>query len=438
MNIRTGKRLVFAAVLAASLSVGSIAVADIISGLSTTNSSTNVTITNLTLAKPSDVAQGDFMLASIALHDGNAVSATPPTGWTQVLRTDNETNIGIVSYWKFASASEPSNYTWVLSPQTRAQGTITRYSGVDTSNPIDAAAGNIGRSKIATTSPITTTLANDVVVSVYALHVGNNTFAGDFFSTPAGMTQKVDASYTNAGPTIASFDMTQVTAGASGSKSSTISGNPNQQRDWASQHIALRARPPYPVDDFNSAATGNLTGQNSGSNWTSPWFGGNVFDVQTGVVYEGSKAAHFVAQNTPADQITYRTFAPMGAGTLHFAMRKDEGNQVASVALYSGETVIGFAAIGSDTQQGLSWLTRHGVTEVTLQPYTLGSFDTVDMQFDTATDMYRISLNGGAYSPWITFMNDVDTGPVDKIEISGGGSGFTPADVYIDDMRINP
>jgi hypothetical protein len=223
------------------------AIADIVSGLATTNSSTNVTITNLTLTKPSDVAAGDVMLASIALHDGSATSVTAPTGWTQVLRTDNDTNIGIVSYYKVAGASEPSTYTWTLSPQTRAQGGITRYSGVDTSHPIDTAAGNIGRSKVATTSPVTATSTNEEIVAVYAIHQGSSNFTGDFFSAPTGMTEKYDSSYTTAGPTIASFDATQASSGVSGSKSSTISGNPNQQRDWASQQIALRRFVPVPT-----------------------------------------------------------------------------------------------------------------------------------------------------------------------------------------------
>jgi len=212
--------------------------------------------TNLPLSKPSDVTAGDLMLASIAIHDGNTVTVAPPAGWTEVLRTDNDSNIGIDTYEKIAGASEPSSYTWVLSPQTRAQGGITRYSGVDPSNPIDVAAGNIGRSKIATTSSITTTSANDEVVAVYALHVGSSNFAGDFFSTPTGMTEKYDSSYTTAGPTIASDDTMQATAGVTGSTSSTISGNPNQQRDWAAQTIALRMATPSIAFDNVSYANG--------------------------------------------------------------------------------------------------------------------------------------------------------------------------------------
>jgi hypothetical protein len=227
-----------ASLLAVSvLLIASVTLADIVSGLSATGSSTNVTLTNLTVAKPSGVAQGDFMLANIAINDGSMPSVTAPSGWTQILRTDYDTNISIVSFWKVAGASEPSSYTWQLSPQTRAEGGITRYTGVDTTNPIDAAAGNFGHGNTATTSAITTTGANEEVVALYAAHVGGNNHDGAYFSTSTGMTEKYDDSFTTAGPSIAADDAVQVSAGTTGSKSTIITG---PQKDWASQLIALR------------------------------------------------------------------------------------------------------------------------------------------------------------------------------------------------------
>jgi hypothetical protein len=292
----SGKRLVGVGLIAGALLFSSFALADIISGLSTTNSSTNVTITNLPVTKPSDVAAGDLMLASIAIHDGNTVTVTPPAGWTEVLRTDNDTNVGIATYEKIASASEPANYTRVLSPQTRAQGGITRYSGVDPSNPIDVKAGNTGRSTIATTSSITTAAANDEIVAVYALHVGSANFAGDFFSVPTGMTEKYDSSFTNAGPTIASFEATQASSSVVGSKSSTISGNPNQQRDWAAQTIALRMHNPQSIS-FDSGAIGGDTGY--------------LVDVDSNSVGNLTNGIEFVVvsnQDYAADTVTGVTF----------------------------------------------------------------------------------------------------------------------------------
>ncbi len=61
--------LTFATVLI-GLSIGSIVLAEIVSGSFTTNTSTNITITNLVLSKPSSVAVGDFMLANVSLGGG--------------------------------------------------------------------------------------------------------------------------------------------------------------------------------------------------------------------------------------------------------------------------------------------------------------------------------------------------------------------------------
>ena len=120
-----------------------IALADITSGTSTANISAHVTVTELTINKPT-VSTGDLMLASIAINGGSSVNVTAPSGWTQISRTDNDVNVALISYWKTAGASEPSNYKWTIDTQTRAVGGITPYSGVDASNPIDVAAGNTG------------------------------------------------------------------------------------------------------------------------------------------------------------------------------------------------------------------------------------------------------------------------------------------------------
>lgn len=295
------------------LLVGGVAIADIISGLSTTNSSSNVTITNLTLTKPADVVVGNFMLAAIAVRDGDTVSVTAPQGWTQILRTDNAADIGIVSYWKIAGASEPASYNWTLSPQTRAQGGITRYQGVDVADPIDTAAGNTGRGTTATGPSITTTTDNAEVVALYALRVGGINHAGSFFSTPVGMTEKYDSSYTAAGPTIASDDMVQITAGATGDKVSTISGT--QQRDWAAQLIALRPAASstllnglihyWKLDESSGDAfdsVGGMTMTNVNSTSYIPGKLANGIDIEFDNLNTLTTATNL--QNTPLNQYT--------------------------------------------------------------------------------------------------------------------------------------
>ena len=224
-----------------ALLTASVAIAAIISGSFATNKSNDVTITQLTISKPTSVAVGDLLLANIAINGGNAAVVTPPTGWTQILRTDNDTNISIISYWKIAGVSEASSYTWIIDHQTTAEGGIIQYSGVDITNPIDASTGNVGFGIVATTSAITTSSPNEEVVTLFAADVGKATNAGAYFTSPVGMTEKYDVSNTPFGPSIATNDAIQVAAGNAGSKSSTVAGNKN--RNWVAQQIALRPAP---------------------------------------------------------------------------------------------------------------------------------------------------------------------------------------------------
>jgi hypothetical protein len=79
-----------------TLFVGAIAAEAIVSGTSTTGASSHVTYTQLTLNVPT-VSVGDVMLASIAVKGGSADVVTAPSGWTQVARTDNDTNATLIT-----------------------------------------------------------------------------------------------------------------------------------------------------------------------------------------------------------------------------------------------------------------------------------------------------------------------------------------------------
>ena len=107
------RALAFGFAALAALGTAGIVLADIVSGTPTTNISAHVTITELTINKPTASA-GDMMLASVAINGGSSVNVSSPSGWTQIARTDNDVNVTLISYWKIASASEPSNYTWTI------------------------------------------------------------------------------------------------------------------------------------------------------------------------------------------------------------------------------------------------------------------------------------------------------------------------------------
>ena len=245
----------------------SVAIADIISGDSSTGKSNQITVTRLTLTKPALVVEGDFLLANITVAKASAANIEAPSGWTQLLKTDNGNRVSVISYWKIAGDAEPGTYSWLVDGRTAAVGGITRNSGGDTANPIDAVAGSSGLSKIAVAPTITTSTANEMLVSIFSTNAG----AGVSFATPSGMTEKYDVSYGGAGPSSALDDAIQASAGDAGTKSSTIAGNRN--RYWVAQQIALRAPvpppPPPPVIAFDNA-------------------GGAEFSVTTDVSFEFS------------------------------------------------------------------------------------------------------------------------------------------------------
>lgn len=254
------RRLVSLIIGVGTLSVAAVAVAAIVSGNSTTGASSHVTYTQLTLPVPTE-STGDVMVASIAIKGGTAtVMVTVPSGWTQIARTDNDTNVTLISYYKVAGTSEPSNYTWTIQDQTRAEGGITDYSGVDASNPIDTFAGNIGRGRIATTSPITTTKSQDQIIALFSTDVGTTSASGYFLApTTTSMSQKYNVSNAALGPSIASHDAQLGSAGSAGSISSATGDN--KVRDWATQVIALRAS----GITFDNAAHSTAVGTNTGT-----------------------------------------------------------------------------------------------------------------------------------------------------------------------------
>ncbi len=205
--------------------------AAISSGTSTTGDNTANGSSTLSITKPSSTT-GDILIADITVYGGTGISITPPSGWVLVQRTDNGTILGVASYRKLVSFSEPSSYTWGISPSARAVGGIVAYSGVIVENPIDVSSGGVGQGTSAQAPAITTTYANEEIVDLFAV---NNTRT---FSTPSGMTEKFDVTNPdNKGPATAVDDVQKSMAGFVATSTALFS---NPSREWVAQQIALR------------------------------------------------------------------------------------------------------------------------------------------------------------------------------------------------------
>ena len=116
------------------------------------------------VAMPSGTQENDLLVAVILAFNNRTYTST---GWTLV---DSDTYnysgsiLDVHVLYKIAGSGESGPYTFTASAGTSQLITILRYSGVDTSNPINAYATNTGASGPVTTAAVTTTVDNCKII----------------------------------------------------------------------------------------------------------------------------------------------------------------------------------------------------------------------------------------------------------------------------------
>jgi hypothetical protein len=205
---------------------------------------------------PGGTLANDVMIASIAARPCSGASGgactttiTPPAGWTPVNSFDQTTGGGtggfgnvLYVYRRVASAAEPADYTWRFGGtpvNNGAVGGITSFSGVDTTNPIVADAGQVTPLAPAHTAPsIDTGIESDTML------VGS--FAANSSATwtpPGGMTEALDVASLPVPDALGlSFEVAyelRAAAGATGTRAAAQSSPPAD--DTGAAHLlALR------------------------------------------------------------------------------------------------------------------------------------------------------------------------------------------------------
>jgi hypothetical protein len=173
--------------------------------------------TSLAINVPAGVQVNDLLVVHIA-RAGNA-AFTAPGGWTPAGGTTNGNFIRQATYYRIASSSEPASYTWTWTGSQPAAGGMMAYYGVKGSSPLDVVgAANTANNTTTVTAPGLTTSAGGALVLAFFASNSNSTY-----STAAGMAERHDAATT--GMSNATDDMSQVTAGATGDKTSTASAS---------------------------------------------------------------------------------------------------------------------------------------------------------------------------------------------------------------------
>lgn len=224
---------------------------------------------------PLGTVDGDVMIASILYRPcsntsgGNCTASIyAPAAWTLVNTIETKTGGGVDGYgsrlliYQRVANSEPVDYTWTFGGtpvQAGAAGGILSFSGVDTSNPIVAQAGQVtpisgdNNRQHRTPSIDTGAVGNTMLVTTHAVNSSGS------FTGQASLTEQVDiASRTppnDLGVTLGIFTEEFPLAGITGTRLATQSNPPNG--DTGAAHIlALRPLGPHHLEIEHGSGTG--------------------------------------------------------------------------------------------------------------------------------------------------------------------------------------
>ena len=170
---------------------------------------------SITIAVPTGTQDGDIMVAFITASDTGAAHGT---GWNDVIITQPRAGEDFAVFYRVAS-SEPANYTWSWGAGAGV-GTIVTWRGVDFVAPIEVAgaAGTAETSGTTLTAPTRTTLyAGALLVTAYSIRKSAT------FSTPTGMTERLDYQLAGDVMSLAVDEEVIAAAGATGTRASTTS-----------------------------------------------------------------------------------------------------------------------------------------------------------------------------------------------------------------------
>jgi hypothetical protein len=213
--------------------------------------------TTLVINKPTGVASGHVMIATITATGTGAL--TPPAGWTVARDTTQGATTRQITYYRVAGGSEGASYSWGLGTTRQASGGIIDYSGVNNTAPIDATSTASGASGNAVAGSVTTSVANDQVI------VGSGFNINTTVTPPASATERYDVP--SPSTTTEGADFAQAAAGATGAKTATPA---NSTSAWIAQMVALRDAAQAVLSVTTSAAPSFSADLNSGD--TTPTY----------------------------------------------------------------------------------------------------------------------------------------------------------------------
>ena len=143
-----------------------------------------------------------------------AAAVATPAGWTPVT-TGSTAGVTLATFTHTAAAGDPVSWVFNLSQSVKAAGSISAYTGVDTTSPIDTSVTGVNVSGTNQVAPsVTTTGVNRLGVTITAATAATS------MTPPAGSTERADQAGGAGVPTatVETSDFPQAAVGATGVK----------------------------------------------------------------------------------------------------------------------------------------------------------------------------------------------------------------------------
>lgn len=228
-------------------------------GAGNVTTAVNGAANTVSISKPSNVADGDLLVAFVSFRNSGG-TITTPAGWT-ALNPVNTTNETFSAYYKTVpTASAETAVTYAFSSSagsSRAAGTIFRLTGADLTS-VQQVAGALapytGTTSVVLPS-VTATKAGGLLA--FAMDNVSTTGAPAVISAPSGMTLITQASADNGSSStmsiMAAFQLVDI--GTTGSKTAAIS--PTAANSAGMLMVLNQTAPPVPDDLL--VVIGNVT-----------------------------------------------------------------------------------------------------------------------------------------------------------------------------------
>jgi RHS repeat-associated protein len=133
-----------------------------ISVVGATSAALTTNATTMAITRPAAAATGDLLVAEIAASANATI--TPPSGWTAASGAQVATGSSRYQlFWRLATASEPTSYTFSFSASGAHRGGIKVLRNTDRTTPINIVATATGTTANVTAPAVTPTVANAAI-----------------------------------------------------------------------------------------------------------------------------------------------------------------------------------------------------------------------------------------------------------------------------------